>query len=209
MDLMNKLGELRQGIIAANSGLHATDITSLPMCYEGYDYIQRRADPSQYQGYWGDSRDAFYLGVGLPEWSTNFYKMTLANDEFLMVYGANHVATGKATYMNMNVYASETAKLTLGAINDSDFPDTANRYLPAGDPAANLMYAYKISRNCGGESNCKQLSVPQGCTRLTLDSGTLLGLFTRIYLEPATKVGPALPEMLYDRVIKFSPPPQP
>jgi hypothetical protein len=26
-----------------------------------------------------------------------------------------------------------------------------------------------------------------------------------MYLEPATKVGAAMPEILYDRVIKFSP----
>ena len=33
----------------------------------------------------------------------------------------------------------------------------------------------------------------------------VLGLFFRMYLEPATKVGPAMPEVLYDRVMKFSP----
>lgn len=124
-----------------------------------------------------------------------------------MVYGANHVATGKATYMNTNVYASEKAKLTLGTLDDIKFPGTAGPYLPAGDPAANVMYAYKVSRNCENQTNCLPLSVPTGCTRLMLDKNTLLGLFTRIYLEPATKVGPALPEMLYDRVIKFSPRP--
>ncbi len=43
------------------------------------------------------------------------------------------------------------------------------------------------------------------CPRLNIDANTLLGVIFRAYLEPATKVGPALPEMLYDRVIKFSP----
>jgi hypothetical protein len=129
----------------------------------------------------------------------------LADGEFLMLYGVNHVATGKATYMNTNIYASETAKLILGGIDDRKFRDTATPYLPAGEPAADLLYAYKISRGCGGESNCLQLAVPDGCTRLTLDASTLLGVFTRIYLEPETKVGPALQEILYDRVIKFSP----
>ncbi len=64
------------------------------------------------------------------------------------------------------------------------------------------MYVYKISRNCGGEPQCLELST---CGLLTLDSDTLLGIFTRIYLEPATKVGPAMPEVLYDRVLEFSP----
>jgi hypothetical protein len=198
MELMDELGKLRSGIINANAGLQATDIVTMPMCYEGYDLIQRGIELC------GDSRDAFYVGAGLPEYDKN-NEIRLADGEYLMVYGINHVARGKATYMNTNVYASETAKLTLGAIDDRAFPGTANPYLPAGDPAADLMYVYKISRKCGGENNCLELAAPEGCTRLTLDSNTLLGVFTRIYLEPATRIGPAMPEMLYDRIIKFSP----
>jgi hypothetical protein len=201
LDLKNKLDQLRQGIIAANPGLHATDIVLSPMCNDGCDLIQRGIELCI------DSRDALYIGAGLPEWDPLTNHITLAEDEFLMIYGPNHVATGKATYMNINVYASETAKLTLGTIDDRNFTNnTAKPYLPADDPAADAMYAYKISRSCAaGEANCKPLSVPQGCTRLTLDSSTLLGVFTRIYLEPATGVGPAPSEILYDRVIKFSP----
>jgi hypothetical protein len=202
MNLMNKLGQLRQGIIAANPGLHATDIQTRPNFYEGYDYIQRGLDP------WGDSRDALFLTAGyLPEFgSTN--EVTLADDEFLVVYGVNHVATAKATYMSVNVYASETAKVPIGGLDDRDFPNTATPYLPSGDPAADVMYAYRISRNCAaGEANCKQLSAPEGCTRLTIDSSTVLGIIFRAYLEPATGVGPAMQEILYDRVIKFSPRP--
>jgi len=200
MDLANKLGELGRGIVAANPGLHATEIKLIPMCYEGYDLIQRGLE------WCGDSRDAFYLGAGIPEYDP-INRITLAEGEFLMVYGPNHVATGKATYMNINVYASETAKLTLGAFDDRKLTGegTATPYLPAGDLDADLMYAYKISRNCGGQENCLELSAPEGCTRLTLDDNTLLGIFTRIYLEPETSIGPAIPEMLYDRVIKFSP----
>jgi hypothetical protein len=201
MDLANKLGELRQGIIAANTGMDAADITLIPMCYEGYDLIQRGIE------WCGDSRDAFYVGAGIPEYDS-INQIRLADGEFLMVYGPNHVATGKATYMNINVYASETAKLTLGAVDDGKLAGTATPYLPAGDPDADLMYVYKISRDCGNprEPNCLELSPPDGCTRLTLDSSTLLGVFIRSYLEPATKIGPAMPEMLYDRVLKFSPP---
>lgn len=199
MHLMNKLGELRQGIVAAYPGWHATDIPTKPTLYEGYDYIQRGVDP------WGDSRDAFYLAAGwAPEMGTHD-KLVLADGEFLAIYGPNHVATGKASYMNVNAYASETAKLSIGTHDDRDFPNTATRYLPTGDPAADLMFAYKVSRNCEGETNCLALSVGD-CTRLTLDETTLLGIGIRTYLEAATKVGPALTEMLYDRIIKFSPP---
>jgi hypothetical protein len=200
MDLMNKLEQLREGIIAANPGFQAEDIVLMPMCCEGYDLIQLGIEELC-----GDCRDAFYVGASIPR-HNDINQIRLADGEFLMLYGVNHVATGKATYMNTNIYASETAQLPLGGIDDRKLPGTATPYLPAGDPAADLMYAYKISRGCGGESNCLQLAVPDDCMRLTLDASTLLGVFTRIYLEPETKVGPAMPEMLYDRIIKFSPP---
>lgn len=204
MDLMNKLDELRQGIIAAYPGLHAKDIPSIPMCYEGYDLIQR--------GNWcGDSRDAFYIAAGYLGYATSdsaSTDLTLADDEFLVVYGVNHVATGKATYMNLNFYAGKQAALFIGSLIDSQFPAAAPLYLP-GDPATDKMYAYTVSRNCdGSEDYCLPLAVPEDCPPLELESDTILTVFDRIYLEPATKVGPALPELLYDRVIKFSPRPQ-
>jgi hypothetical protein len=202
MDLMNQLDQLRQGIIAAHPGLHATEITPPKPVFDGYHYIQHNMDPL------ADTRDALYLSAGyMPEYdSTN--KLTLAEDEFLVIYGVNHVAMGKATYMNVNIYASETAKLTLGTIDDRDFKNKpAAPYLPAGDPAANLMYAYKVSCSGVPEANCLQLAAPSGCTRLDFKPTTLLGVFTRIYMEPATKVGPTPVEILYDRAIKFSPRP--
>jgi hypothetical protein len=138
MDLMNKLDQLRQGIIAANPGLQHTDIQSRPNFYEGFDYIQRWLDP------WGDSRDALFLTAGyLPEFGSND-EITLADNEFLMVYGLNHVATGKATYTSFNVYASKEAKLSIGQVFYDAFPGTANPYLPPGDPAGDMMYAYKV-----------------------------------------------------------------
>jgi hypothetical protein len=51
------------------------------------------------------------------------------------------------------------------------------------------------------------LKAPDQCRVFTLDSNTLLGIAFRIYLEPSTKIGPAYPEILYDRIIGFSPNP--
>lgn len=201
MDLMNKLSQLRDGIINANPALHPRDLTTQVIAYEGSDYMQRGVDPM------GDSRDPLWLAAGYaPEWGATA-ELTLADDEFLVIYGANHAATGKATYHSVNVYSSKVGKVPIGGFDDRVFAGSANRYLPAGDPDASRMYAYKISRNCGSESNCVSLAI-ENCSRLTIDSSTVLGVFVRLYLEPATKVGPAMPEILYDRVIKFSPRPQ-
>jgi hypothetical protein len=201
MDLMNKLFELRHGIIAANPGLYTTDIISKPNWYEGFDYIQRGLDPGS------DVRDGLLMSAGyLPEYG-NKDAVTLADDEFLMIFGANHVVTGKATYMSITAYPGEEGKLAIGSVYHDHFPDTANAYLPPGDPAAKRMYAYKVSRNCRGEQNCMPLSLENCPKGLTIGPATKLGLIIRTYLEPATNVGAAMPELLYDRVIKFSPRP--
>lgn len=200
--LWNKLAELRRNIVAAHPGLHATDIPiTVPVGYEGYDDMQRGVLVG------GDARDAFCLNGGyLPEFGATD-PFSLADDEFLMVFGANHVATGKATYMSVNVYTGmvEDGKLAIGSVDDRSFSGTARRYFddPA-DPASDVMYAYKISRKCGkDEPECLQLSSP--CDRLTIGPETVLGVLFRMYLEPATKSGAVMPEVLYDRMMKFSP----
>lgn len=200
MGLMNKLGQLRQGILSAHSGLYATEYVASPNWYEGFDYLQQGRDPRS------DTRDGLLLTAGyLPDFGNND-QIKLAADEFLMVYGANHVATGKATYSSISAYSGLEGKLSIGSVYHDRFADTATPYLPAGDPAANLMYAYKISRNCGSDTHCMQLSL-DNCAALTIGPDTLLGFIFRNYLEPSTNVGPVMPELLYDRVIKFSPRP--
>ena len=48
--------------------------------------------------------------------------ITLGNDtnEFIIVYGVNHVATGKATYSNFVPYGADVWN-GVGAITDSEF----------------------------------------------------------------------------------------
>lgn len=199
MDLMKKVEQLREGIIAAHQQeFDAVDIRSKPIGYEGYDYIQQGISPG------ADSRDNLFLGAGwLPEFGCTD-EIRLADGEFLVVYGVNHFATGKASYASFNVYASEVAKISIGQVFHDKFPNTAAPYLPPDDPAASVLYAYKVSRNCSGELNCLPLSI-ENCPRLTIDEKTILGFFFRMYLEPTTGVGPAMQEIVYDRILKFSP----
>ena len=216
MDLTPTLARLRQAILDANSGLVHTEYHTRPVAYDGYDYIQRAANA------FGDTRDALYLGAGwLPDYDLNDEKqdtLTLRDDEFLIAYGPNHVASGKATYTNINAYASETAtgdmpRLSLGSVFSNSFGRSAYPYLGAGDPTADRMYVYKIARYCNGEPFCLPLQAPQPCTPgcehrpcppFIFDSTTKLGVAFRNYLEPGTNVGPAFTEILYDQIIKFS-----
>jgi hypothetical protein len=88
---------------------------------------------------------------------------------------------------------------------DSDLERSADQYLGSADLDPDLFYAYKISRTCAtGEPFCLPLTPPDPCSRFTLQSSTLLGVAFRLYLEPRTNIGPAYPEILYDRIIKFS-----
>ncbi|WP_051328355.1 hypothetical protein [Desulfatirhabdium butyrativorans] len=199
MDLMPSIEKLRQAIIDANSGFTPTEYTTSPMAYEGYDYTQRGLPTL------GDTRDALYMGAGyMPEFNS-LDKLQLGDDDFLIAYGVNHVATGKATYANINSYASEKAKLALGSAFSGDFGGSSYPYLGSGDPAADLTYVYKISRHCQpNESFCLQMEAPSQCSGFQLDSDTLLGIAFRLYMEPATSIGAAYSEILYDRIIKFS-----
>lgn len=155
----------------------------------------------------GDTRDALYLGAGnLPEFSLTD-DLTLKEGEFLIAYGLNHMATGKATYVNLNSYTSGPSKMALGSAFPIDLAGSAYQY-PGVDGDA--TYAYKISRDCNSEDCRPQIQVPvDGCKNrdgseiLTDDSQ--LGVIFRIYLEPTTSIGAAFPEVVYDKLIKFTP----
>jgi hypothetical protein len=201
MELTPAVARLRQAILSSYRWLTATDYYTNQVSYESFDYTQRGATAVI------DTRDSLYLASGYwPEYGLTDDRVTLGDHDFLIAYGVNHAATGKATYTNLNVYATETAKLAVGSVFSPDFEGSADQYVGTSDPAAGLMYAYKISRYCGeGEPFCLPLKGPDNCSVFTLDSDTALGLFFRNYLEPDTNVGAAYGEILYDRVIKFSP----
>jgi hypothetical protein len=202
IDLTPTVAQLREAILYAYEmeGYAATEYLTAPIANEGFEYTQRHDDTL------GDTRDALYLGAGwLPEYGLED-ELTLGDDDFLIVYGLNHVATGKATYTNVNSYASKIAKLSLGSIYPVNLEGSAARFPTAADPAGDLTYAYKISRHCGEEElYCLELEVPDCATNLVeLDADSLLGIAFRLYLEPATSIGAAIPEVVFDQVIKFS-----
>ncbi|MDD2582817.1 MAG: hypothetical protein PHR66_12575 [Desulfuromonadaceae bacterium] len=211
MGLMGKLDDIRDKVISQYTNMGyvvAAEYTSGPGSYDGYDFIQ------QMKRAYLDCRDTIYVGAGADAFPNNLnYDITLTDKEFLVIYGVNHTATGKASYMNLNAYA-KPSQLAIGSVFDTDFAHSADAYLPSGDPAASQMFAYKISWQCGDERSCLQMSSGD-CASLQLDGpehtvereNTKLAFATRSYLEPATSVGPAFTEVVYHRMIKFSPRP--
>ena len=209
-DLIDDLEELRIAILDKYSGLNATELPTSIAVPIGSDAIQRGINAI------GPNSDACYL------WSANqtassptppfpdlsqYYRflrdppITLGNDtnEFIIVYGVNHVATGKATYQNFVPYGANIWN-GVGMVTDSEFNGTAEEYLP-NNPNAKCLYVYKIARNCNGDPHCYELPYGVGGNGIELDQP--LYIFWRSYLEESTKTMPSHSEIVYDRAIKF------
>ena len=186
-DLLGALEDLRQAILARHGSAKATELGTSVWLYEGPDAIQRGINVI------GENRDTTYL-------RSEDFTLPAGPNEFLIVYGVNHAATGKATYANFGVYGAAGLN-GVGAVSNYEFAGTAEEYIP-GNPAAKYLYVWKVSRSCDGGPSC--LTVPWGVKAYGLDLGNPGFIAFRAYLEPATKVGPSWSEIVYDRVIKFS-----
>jgi len=203
MDLYPAMEKLHQAILDSFDEFNAEEIDAwlpddLP---EGYPAIQRGVSylgPS-YIGSAGYGRDANY-------WLSSWFD--LPEDGFAIVYGVDHAATGKATYSSAAVYLDQTLAAGVSGVNSADFaahPFTATPYLP-GEPEADKFYVWKVARNCNGEPGCMDAKLPADkeavCDgKIAPDAPVRIGF--RQYAEPATKIGPADEELIYDRVIVF------
>ena len=187
IDFQPALEELRKAILAKHSGLAAKELNTYVWLSESYDAVQTETYVA------GESRDTVYLRSDT---------LTLGNDpdEFAIVYGVNHAATGKATYANCNFYGEAGWNGVTGIYN-TEYVGSAEQYLP-GNPLAKYLYVCKFARSCDSDKTC--IAVPTGpkAHGVALDEPAFIGF--RAYMEPATRVGPINTELLYDRVIKFN-----
>ncbi|HEX7364131.1 MAG TPA: hypothetical protein VF366_03080 [Dehalococcoidia bacterium] len=186
VDLQPALDELRRAILAKYSNLSANELETSLWLPESYEAVQTETYVA------GESRDTVYLRCDT---------LTLGDnpDEFAIVYGVNHAATGKATYANCNFYG-EAGWNGVAGIYSTEYSGSAEEYLP-GNPLAKYLYVCKFARSSGSEKTC--VAVPTGpkAHGVGLDEPAFIGF--RAYMEPSTKVGPSYTELLYDRVIKF------
>ncbi len=90
----------------------------------------------------------------------------------------------------------------MGAVASPELVGTAEDYLP-GHPQAKYLYVWKISRSNGDDADT--LEVPWGVKAYGVELEDQVFIGFRMYLEPATKVGPIWSEIIYDRAIHFSP----
>ncbi len=188
IDLQPALDDLRKAILEKHSNMAAKELVTYVWLTESYDAVQTGTYVA------GESRDTVYLRSDT---------LTLGDDpdEFVIVYGINHAATGKATYANCNFYG-EDAWNGVAGIYSTDYAGSAEQYLP-GNPLAKYLYVCKFARSSNSEETCIVVPTGPNAHGVELNEPAFIGF--RAYMEPATKVGPAFTEILYDQVIKFSP----
>lgn len=113
-----------------------------------------------------------------------------------MVVGVNHHALANASYVNLSVYHLEKL-LGVTEVTQDRLYGSAGAYAPAGE----LLYAYKVARNCGGDPNC--MTIPAGFPGVP--PGKPISLVERAYLEAETGVGPRYDELVLPVFVRFQP----
>lgn len=211
-ELMDDVEELRKAILDRYSDLNATELPTSQWYPNANEGFQKGIS------IYGPTHDACYLwtedqtlSVQTPPfndvWETYPFlrdaEVILGNDtnEFVILYGVNHVATGKATYQNIGIFGAK-AWNGVGAITDVSLNGTAEAYLP-NNPNAKYLYVYKIARNCVGDPHCYEVPSDMGAWGIDLNDPIMIAF--RIYFEPSTEVGPSYDEIMWDKAIDFNP----
>ncbi len=186
--LQTSLTALRQAILARYAGLTATDLN----VSERTPYQSGQFGPyciAQSVNCNGDNRDTIYPV------SDPFYLAQATS--FVVMFGVNHAASGKATYSSFSVYDAKR-EMGVAAVDSRSMKGSASAYVP-NDPNVDLLYAWKIARSCQNEPSC--LEIPTGCPGIAQTDPAFLA--ARAYLEPPTKTGPDPAEVLMDGAIQF------
>lgn len=205
LDLNPSLQLLRQRIIDEYPGYEAHDVVLERRVGESGPGLQANmvTDSPLLPGAQNASNDAQYLispNISLPD------------DAFLVAYGTNHAATGKASYASVSVNADAEGWVSLATTQSDQLKGSAHDFI-ADDPNADLLYAWVFSRaGDSGPTGSHVTLLPTtdtdfcaqyGASR-PVDMGTIQ-VVTRAYMEPATGSRPALSELLLDRALLFTP----
>ena len=190
MDLMPAVNDLRKAILAKYSGYNAEELQAEQWIPEAYDSVQSNTNCL------GESRDTTYLRTLVDE----EFLLTDDPDDFLIVYGVNHYASGKAIYSNLVAYGAQYYN-GVASVNNDTFAGSAAVYIP-GNENEKYLYAWKVARNANGDPYC--VEVPTGPQAYGVPLTDKLFVGFRSYVETATKVGPAYNEIIFDRVIHFT-----
>lgn len=143
----------------------------------------------------GDNRDTAYLMT--PDFTLN------SDEDFVVVYGVNHTATGKAQYSNAVLYAKPMLN-GVCSVYDSMYTGSASKYLEESCADADSYYVYKMARTQMDE-NTSVIEYSTGNEKgkyYGVDNENPVLIAFRAYVDQ-TGVGASYYEIVYDRVIVF------
>lgn len=204
--LTESLAALRSAILEQYSDYSAEEYETDIWIPSGRECIQLEMECI------GEDRDTVYLrmpGATSPNSVSGPVLFTLPDDpdDFLIVYGVNHVSTDKAIYHSISVYSNDKLNGIVTMTNVS-FAGSASVLLP-DDPNASFLYAIKVARQCGDNEITPCLEVPMGIcpyhdsNEYGAPVDASLFLVARAYVDPITKVGPSTQEIIFDKTIHF------
>lgn len=204
LDLNPTLLLLRQRIVDRYPGYQAHDVPAGRLIEESYPGLQQKllTDPPIW-GVGAATYDATYL------LSRNF---SLPDGSFVVAYGTNHVATGKATYASATIGVDAKAVLTLASAQHTNLQGSARDFI-ADQQNADQFYAWAFTRaGSSGPQGPHVTALPPTSASFCQPYGTsrpvdmsTVSLIFRAYAEPTTKTRPALSELLLDRLLLFTP----
>jgi len=208
INLNTTVQQLRDAIIQKQGASYDfTELSTGLWLYDGRDCLTRQIDCL------GDSRDTTYLrspAATTSEISTGPDYFTLGADEFIIIYGVNHPAAGSSTYSSFSVYNVDQMLGVIGQTSqDYSTANLSPSYLDLKENNR-YVYAWKLARNCNKEPYCTEIPTTDCATRKQTDPpgvpvATNIMIAFRNYLNPLTGVGPALDEIIPDRIIRFKP----
>ena len=182
--LVGALSELRSAVVKRFSeGLNMSLVSTAaltPLDLDGPRCIHQRKQC------YGNNNDANYL-----QSSTGY----LEEDAAAVLVGSSCVENRKCTYTNIGLYHAHPTTATNTSVDHRRFAGSAASYapsLPAG--LADRAFAYTIARDCR--------AIGPFCVELPR-SAQEWSLIYRTYLEPATRTGPALDELIIPQILRF------
>lgn len=203
---------LRQKLLERyGPGKAIQEYQSTKMVPEGVECISRDIDCL------ADNHDAVYLripeGGDTPVSRGVTFALGEDADDFIIVYGVNHTASGKTLYHSLATYRHALLN-GLTTIWDKEFAGSADEFLKDTPYAsqAKYLYAVRIARSCPAAAD-----IPEACLDFPNEFGLPpnakdecktagkddLFIVIRAYLERATGVGPSYEEVIWDKAIHF------
>ena len=138
----------------------------------------------------GDNHDTNYIHSS---------RVPLASTDAFVFIGTNCVRNNKCTYSNIGFYKGHLTSTPL-SVDYRKMIGSAAYYAPSLDPAvADRLFAYAVMRECPkGNPFCIEI----GTDVVKPKTGDWFAIY-RTYLEPATKTGPLVTELVLPQLMHF------